>query len=178
MAEKSLKPCPFCGGVNLAVHERHEGQNVECRDCQGAGPFIRITGDEEEAIIPWNRRAPDPALEERDATIARLRAEVEHWKECFTALQRAVVGDTGLSAITEAPKMRARIKELEAALGLVQRWAQQRCPCRNEEPNPCPLCGASVENLEACKAVDETFPPHLKQTIAGLLLRSPSQGGS
>ena len=37
-------------------------------------------------------------------------------------------------------------------------WAEQKCPCENEEPNPCTLCGASVENLEGCKAADETLP--------------------
>lgn len=37
-------------------------------------------------------------------------------------------------------------------------WAQRQCPCENEEPNPCPLCDASVENLECCKAIEAKFP--------------------
>lgn len=48
-----------------------------------------------------------------------------------------------------------------AVLKEVIDWASRRCPCHNEEPNPCPLCGASVENLEACKAVESIFPRDL-----------------
>lgn len=60
------------------------------------------------------------------------------------------------------------LKERDAlakALEAVRTWAEKRCPCENEQPNPCLLCGASVENLEACKAVDETFPRWLKAEI-------------
>lgn len=55
------------------------------------------------------------------------------------------------------------------ALQSVQHWAVQRCPCRNEEPDPCPLCGASVANLQACKAVEETFPPRVLTEINAAL---------
>ena len=51
--------------------------------------------------------------------------------------------------------------DLLAALRGFLRWADQKCPCVNEQPNPCTLCGASVENLEACKAADETLPKRL-----------------
>lgn len=44
------------------------------------------------------------------------------------------------------------------ALKDVLAWAESRCPCRNEQPNHCPLCGASVENLEACKSAENTLP--------------------
>jgi hypothetical protein len=49
---------------------------------------------------------------------------------------------------------------LEVVSGFL-RWAAQKCPCENEQPNPCPLCGASVENLDACKAADSTLPSGL-----------------
>ena len=45
----------------------------------------------------------------KDAEIAGLRAD-------FTALQRAIVGDTGASAILEAGRLRARVRVLEDAL--------------------------------------------------------------
>ena len=45
----------------------------------------------------------------KDAEIAALRAD-------FTALQRAIVGDTGASAILEAGRLRARVRVLEDAL--------------------------------------------------------------
>ncbi|TPJ51626.1 MULTISPECIES: hypothetical protein [unclassified Mesorhizobium] len=52
-----------------------------------------------------------------------------------------------------------RIKELAAVVKMTLDWAEKRCPCHNEEPNPCTLCGASVENLEACKSAENTVPP-------------------
>lgn len=52
------------------------------------------------------------AESERDA----LRAKADHWHECFTVLERAIVGDTGASAITEAKRLRARVAGLEAGL--------------------------------------------------------------
>ena len=61
-----------------------------------------------------------------------------------------------ISALVDTARAHHRLRD---ALTKVVDWAQRRCPCENEQPNPCPLCGASVENLEACKAVDETFPP-------------------
>jgi hypothetical protein len=45
----------------------------------------------------------------KDAEIAALRAD-------FTALQRAIVGDTGASAILEAGRLRAEIAGLRAEL--------------------------------------------------------------
>lgn len=48
---------------------------------------------------------------------------------------------------------------LLAALERFLWWGQQQCPCYNDDPNPCPLCGASIENLEGCKAVEAKFPP-------------------
>ena len=45
----------------------------------------------------------------KDAEIAALRAD-------FTALQRAIVGDTGASAILEAGRLRERVRVLEDAL--------------------------------------------------------------
>lgn len=45
-----------------------------------------------------------------------------------------------------------------SVLNRLLHWAESRCPCENEQPNPCPLCGASVENLEPCKAAENTLP--------------------
>lgn len=49
----------------------------------------------------------------------------------------------------------------ERVLRDVLRWAESRCPCHEEQPNPCPLCGASVENLEPCKSAENTLPRRL-----------------
>jgi hypothetical protein len=48
--------------------------------------------------------------------------------------------------------------ELVEALKAFLWWADQQCPCTDEKPNPCTLCGASVENLEPCKAREAKFP--------------------
>lgn len=73
---------------------------------------------------------------------------------------------------------RDRVEALTAALHSVKRYAASKCPCENELPNPCPLCGASVENLDVCKAVDRTFPPNLLREIEAVLGAAEQRGGS
>lgn len=75
--------------------------------------------------------------------IARHNAEIEAEHEAT------------FDSLTAAEAERDRLRE---ALGRTLTWAESRCPCHNEEPNPCPLCGASVENLEACKSAENTLP--------------------
>lgn len=66
----------------------------------------------------------------------------------------------------------AEIAGLLAALRTVQRWADSRCPCENEQPNPCPLCGASVENLEPCKSAEKTLPKSVREAIRTALAKA------
>ena len=61
------------------------------------------------------------------------------------------------------------MSELRDTLLAVLTWAEQRCPCHDEQPDPCPLCGASVENLEACKSAENTLPPALLRRIRSTL---------
>lgn len=60
----------------------------------------------------------------------------------------------------------------EAALIASQRklinWAESKCPCRDETPDPCPLCGATVA-AGACMAVESTIPPHLLREMRDAL---------
>lgn len=57
--------------------------------------------------------------------------------------------------IITAPDLMAVVKELMS-------WADQKCPCHDETPDPCPLCGArSAPGGGGCKAADETLPPEL-----------------
>jgi Lar family restriction alleviation protein len=54
-----LKPCPFCGGVDLRLVCLHGFWHVECRGC------LCVSGmgyEEEQAIEKWNRRAESAAL--------------------------------------------------------------------------------------------------------------------
>lgn len=65
--------------------------------------------------------------------------------------------------------MMTREQKLEEALRDVRTWADSQCPCHEETPNPCTLCGASVENLEACKAVESIFPRDLLRKLDAAL---------
>lgn len=59
MAE--LKPCPFCGGVNVFIAELRTNffesrYAAVCEDCQSLGGNCKT---EEKAIEAWNRRNDD-----------------------------------------------------------------------------------------------------------------------
>ena len=51
-----------------------------------------------------------------------------------------------------------RIRQLDEALRGFLFWADSRCPMENDDPKPCPVCGASVDNLEACKSAENIIP--------------------
>jgi hypothetical protein len=87
-------------------------------------------------VESWRRQPED------DARDRNLR----HWRE-------------------ECGKLHSRVRTLTHVLQSVHSWGEARCPCHNEQPNPCPLCGASVENLEGCKSAENTFPPNLLREI-------------
>lgn len=61
---KSLKPCPFCGGEGgISMSARDKTAFCSCWDCGARGSFVRYEGEvvlEEEiikAIELWNTRA-------------------------------------------------------------------------------------------------------------------------
>lgn len=54
------------------------------------------------------------------------------------------------------PAMRAVVE----ALRDVRRWAASKCPCKDETPDPCTLCGATVAS-GACRSVESIFPAAL-----------------
>ena len=60
---EDIKPCPFCGGIDL-VHERQgpSAHYIYCDGCRCEGPGARLFG---EAIKLWNTR--DGKMEETDA---------------------------------------------------------------------------------------------------------------
>lgn len=61
---------------------------------------------------------------------------------------------------------------LEFAKAII-RWANAKCPCGNDLPDPCPLCGASAKpGGGACKAADETLPPSLLQDARAAISRA------
>ncbi len=62
-----------------------------------------------------------------------------------------------VTALSEAS---AREGVLRGALKAFIDWGQQQCPCRDETPDPCPLCGATVA-AGRCRAVEAKFPPRI-----------------
>ena len=66
-AEKTLKPCPFCGGkpvysVGIHLGLDYESGTVTCEDC-GANVPVYVYGygsyDQQRAFDRWNRRERD-----------------------------------------------------------------------------------------------------------------------
>ena len=50
-----LKPCPFCEGVGLYIHQETEEQwLVVCLDCGASGPE---GASKQAAIDAWNKRS-------------------------------------------------------------------------------------------------------------------------
>jgi Lar family restriction alleviation protein len=57
--DEPLKPCPFCGGVQVAINKpnlRSPWQWMECEaeKCLAEGP---VKNNEMDAVNAWNRRA-------------------------------------------------------------------------------------------------------------------------
>lgn len=55
MAKIELKPCPFCGGTNIAVAKEDEWE-VMCMDCYVNVGACCSYYTEAEAIEAWNKR--------------------------------------------------------------------------------------------------------------------------
>lgn len=82
-------------------------------------------------------------------------------------------GTTTSSTSGEGATGDQRPSALREALLAVVYWAQAKCPANEESPDPCPLCGATVE-AGVCKAVDEMFPERLLAQINDALKGSPT----
>jgi Lar family restriction alleviation protein len=126
MDDKTLLPCPFCGGVPKSYWQ---GDSID-QDCgYWAVECCHIhvhTDDEAEAIAAWNTRAPQATrIEALEADNARARAQGQD--EGFAA------------AVQELRDMSAR-KPLptlwHAASVLADSLEQSRIPCQALESKP------------------------------------------
>lgn len=86
----------------------------------------------------------------------------DEWAKCksgFPGCARAddALGCPELGASMALSTMKAECDEVVKALRVVHDWANARCPCHEETPDPCPLCGASVER-GACMSAENTIP--------------------
>ncbi len=58
MINKTVKPCPFCGGTDLYIDGGEYLQDFEVR-CVKCGGHIAYFNTRAEAIDAWNRRVHD-----------------------------------------------------------------------------------------------------------------------
>lgn len=80
------------------------------------------------------------------------QAEVAAAGECIADLRAKLVA-------AEADRDR-----LLSILDDVRAWAEHRCPCENEKPDPCPLCGELADG-GICRSVEKSFPGDLGERI-------------
>lgn len=89
---------------------------------------------------------------------------------------RLRVGDTDYIPYDEAVKQMMVVQQREQRLlKVIQNvltWAEQRCPCHNDEPKICPLCGADAAK-DACMSAENTIPRHLLTELRQALPVSP-----
>lgn len=151
---------PWMGGENPAP-----GKVVECRwrgDYWRGGNMVSSTwlwthSGSYSDIIAY-RIAPDaPALTDGEgrpetptAAMVRLQARV-------------------FDLEAQASAYKERVEALEKTLKAFIKWGDQQCLCYDDKPDPCPLCDASIANLQGCKAVDAKFPPRILADARALL---------
>ena len=111
--------------------------------------------------------------DEAKVLVERLRWGEWYFEDPFDG--KAYASDDPLDAADLIETQAREIERLRGALGRFISWGHQQCPCKNEQPNPCPLCFASAENLEACKAVEALFPPDILRTARAALGESHDQ---
>lgn len=113
----------------------------------------------------WEKKAIDYQVKASNlAASARHHSDRADLAETALAEKNAELADvhTRLTkAIQERETQRIAFVRMNNLIGDILKWAESRCPCENDEPNPCSLCGASVENLEACKSAENTLPRDL-----------------
>jgi hypothetical protein len=51
----------------------------------------------------------------------------------------------------------------------IMNWSRQRCPCENEKPDPCPLCGARVNDPDGVCKAGVVLPDRLFSKIAAAI---------
>jgi hypothetical protein len=102
MSMETLKPCPFCGNSEARHFIEKDRNGLDSFGIQCRGSECAITGPEcdspVEAAAAWNRRAP--------AADAIREGDGRDYRGEYEALSRALVGETGASAILTAENAR------------------------------------------------------------------------
>ena len=89
---------------------------------------------------------------------------------------RLRVGDTDYipydEAVRQVMTVQAREQQLIKAVRDTLTWAEQRCPCNDDQPKICPLCGADAAK-DACMSAENTIPRHILTQLRQCLPVSP-----
>lgn len=123
-------------------------------------------------------RGPDDmtsdALPDKVARALRLairQLEAHRPVDSPSAAKAAKTLRAHLASTQQAEALR---KALRQALQAFLTWGESQCPCRDEKPDPCPLCGASVAE-GTCKAAESKFPRTILEGARAALTR-PTAG--
>lgn len=88
MSDK-LKPCPFCGGMNL-YYAAGRFYAVECSDC--GAKVVGAFRTEEEAAEAWNRRVqPTFTPDELDAIRRNVRGNCVLLVREFSKIEQSII---------------------------------------------------------------------------------------
>lgn len=135
-------------------------------------------GERERLIAELDQSSNDLAFSYRGAMrrgAAMLHADAETIRTLLN--QNKAMREAGDVIADELAALRAQVEGLRKTVRNVLRWAEQRCPCENEEPKVCPLCDAKVDDIGIggrCKAVPVTFPPTLLSDLRYAANAAPS----
>ena len=103
----ALKPCPFCGGKEIARDSKQIGYSHQSYRCGYCGARTATFSHEEVAIRAWNRRADATGLIERNAS---LEAKLATAREALETAMEWIKGwDVGFIFEDEWPADEAKI---------------------------------------------------------------------
>lgn len=90
---ENLKPCPFCGSLNVSVFSSFGDpttdeniMNVECINCGAQG--VAKSGVDN-AVAAWNKRAGGGAINSELFVIVKSLAESDNYSRCKEIRQNA-----------------------------------------------------------------------------------------
>jgi hypothetical protein len=115
-----------------------------------------------EEMVEAGARAINPAAWRDDVP--------EQWKERQPML-RDIARKSARAALAAAePLIVARERATAVSLlDEIMNWSRQRCPCENEKPDPCPLCGARVNDPDGVCKAGVVLPDRLFSKIAAAI---------
>ena len=111
-----LKPCPFCGSINVRAHPNA----VDCKDCSATGPDLGHVGpnyyDCADAVQLWNTRPDKTAILAAMEECAKVCEEIEaafdkEWRAGLKACQHLQGLGDGASDCVMA--IRAKISQMK-----------------------------------------------------------------